>query len=829
MRWAFPGIVIAFVLGLLMAIHKEPPFFLLLLFLLSTMTFYALSILMPWRTVRSGLPFFFLVGLLQGYLLQERPLPKDHIGHLVGEKQYDLEGIVRGSPLVLQDRTRIIIDVKRLIHNAQSRRVQGRLLLTIGEGTNSIFYGDRIRIRTSLRHPRNFGNPGRFDYVKWLKRRGVFVTGYIRDTRYLIVLRRNEGNRWIGWIEGWRRKIERSIEEALSSPSREIIKALILGKSREIPMEMRDRFSFAGASHLLAISGLHMGLIVLFSFALFKNLFKQFPSLLMKWNIDKLTAILSLIPLVGYGIVAGMRIATVRAVIMTFVLFLSLIIGRTRGTYHAIAMAALVILLVSPNAIFEVSFQLSFAAVLAICLIVPPLADRILREDPLLGAPSGRLVRWSKGFTIFALTSFAAILGTFPIAAYHFNQMSYVGIFTNIICIPLVGFLILPLALAGSTLALFWQALAFIPFKISEIFVLLLVKVVTIMASIPYGSRFIVTPRPWEIVLFYSVIPMWIWGKRFRKMRWVFMIPIMLISVSILIEGLSPIWSQRLRVDFISVGNGSSTLIRFPGGKRMLIDGGGTYDGRFDIGRKVVAPFLWKKRINRIDELVLTHPHPDHMNGLKFLVRHFQIGRLWISGEGKDTPSYAYREFERIVNERKIPVWIVGTGDEETIGGVKISVLHPPKGRPFQQGATGNAKINNNSLVLKIAFGEKSFLFPGDIEKEAEGFLVRQGGLKSTVLLIPHHGSLTSSTEAFLDAVSQQFAVISAGRGLGLSHRKVLGRLGKRGVPVYRTDLNGAVTFTTDGRQMQARSFLPVPPTHNIKSSRNRLNHIVAE
>jgi len=202
------------------------------------------------------------------------------------------------------------------------------------------------------------------------------------------------------------------------------------------------------------------------------------------------------------------------------------------------------------------------------------------------------------------------------------------------------------------------------------------------------------------------------------------------------------------------------------------------------------------------------------MNGLKFVARHFRIGRLWTNGERNNTPSY--KEFERIVHEKKIPMWIVGKGDKRTIGGAKIRVLHPPKGMSIRQGATRNAEINNNSLVLKITFGESSFLFPGDIEKEAEGLLLRQGGLHSSVLLIPHHGSITSSTVAFLDAVSQQFSVISAGRSPRLPHPKVLERLRKRGILVYRTDLNGAVTFTTDGTQIQARSFLPHPPMHSI-------------
>jgi competence protein ComEC len=229
----------------------------------------------------------------------------------------------------------------------------------------------------------------------------------------------------------------------------------------------------------------------------------------------------------------------------------------------------------------------------------------------------------------------------------------------------------------------------------------------------------------------------------------------------------------------------------------------------FDIGRNVVAPFLWKNKIQKIDFLVLTHPDPDHLNGLKFIARTFHVQELWDSGQTSDSPFF--RELMSIVRQkdiRRIPLF---RGDEPRIvKGVVVQALHPAKEACGARSASQRIKANNLSLVLRLGFGRQTFLFTGDIEKAAEAELIASGvELQSRVIKVPHHGSLTSSTPGFLRKVQPEIAVISAGQGSmsRSSNRRILKRYERLGCRIFRTDLHGAVTMETDGHTLEVRTF----------------------
>ena len=260
----------------------------------------------------------------------------------------------------------------------------------------------------------------------------------------------------------------------------------------------------------------------------------------------------------------------------------------------------------------------------------------------------------------------------------------------------------------------------------------------------------------------------------------------------------------------IDVGHGDSILIEFPKGEKMLMDGGGLHEDRFDIGKKVIAPLLWKKKIRRIDTLILTHPDPDHLKGLIFIASQFSIGQFW--DNGYQTESESYLQLKKILGERMIKTQSL---DEETppqmINEVEISFLNPPAWKTTQRKVQNPRDLNNSSLVMKLRFRDVSVLLAGDIGKEAEERMLRKGyPLRADILKIPHHGSSSSSSLLFLKRVKPSYAILSVGeRNIGrLPHPEVLKRYGQLGSRILRTDKHGAITVTTDGENIKVNTFL---------------------
>jgi len=259
------------------------------------------------------------------------------------------------------------------------------------------------------------------------------------------------------------------------------------------------------------------------------------------------------------------------------------------------------------------------------------------------------------------------------------------------------------------------------------------------------------------------------------------------------------------------VGKGNAALVSFPGGKKMLIDGGGFASGRFDVGEMVVAPYLWHSKIPRVDYLVLSHPQADHMNGLRFIAGAFHPKEFWHNGDQVETQGY--KDLMAIVDARKIRKMLpADLRGEIRINGVRVQVLHPDPDGPVARVKDDGKQLNNNSLVLKITCGDTSFLFPGDLEKAGEEVLIARAGpmIQSHILLSPHHGSKTSSSEKFLRLVKPRLCIISSGerKARHFPHPAVLERLRKMGCQIHRIPLSGAVTVTVGHDQVKVRTFL---------------------
>jgi len=284
----------------------------------------------------------------------------------------------------------------------------------------------------------------------------------------------------------------------------------------------------------------------------------------------------------------------------------------------------------------------------------------------------------------------------------------------------------------------------------------------------------------------------------------------MVFALDLAFWNLKDLFQKDLRLTFIDVGHGDSILIEFPKGKRMLIDGGGLYEDRFDVGKNVIAPFLWERKIRRIDILALTHPDPDHLKGLVFIASQFSIGQFW--NNGFQTDSEPYLQLKKILEEKKTKTLSL---NEETppqiINGVEISVLNPPVWNAMQRKVRNFWDLNNASLAMKLRFKNISVLLTGDIGKEAEGRILRKDyPLRADILKIPHHGSSSSSSPPFLERVKPTYAILSVGeRNIGrLPHPEVLKRYLQLGSEILRTDKHGAITVITDGEKIGVKTFL---------------------
>jgi competence protein ComEC len=316
------------------------------------------------------------------------------------------------------------------------------------------------------------------------------------------------------------------------------------------------------------------------------------------------------------------------------------------------------------------------------------------------------------------------------------------------------------------------------------------------------------------MIILYAFIAslFWLKGPRLKKAALAVMILIALLDFSY--WGIRGYAEQGMRVTFLDVGQGDCTLVEFPRGKTMLIDGGGFY-GDFDVGEKVIAPLLWERRILKIDYLVLSHPQPDHYKGLIFIAKHFRCYEFWHTGMESESPTY--QQLLGIIRARGITMVRVADGFARTIAGAQVKVLHPPE-KWIVANVRKRGLVNNNSLVLMISFGDHRLLFTGDIERQAEARLVKAGkGLLAQVIKVPHHGSKKSSTDTFIKEVSPHYAVISLGFGnpFRLPGKGVVERYAGLGCRVLRTDRDGAIQVQSDGKRLtvgtyQGAMILPV-------------------
>lgn len=768
-----------------------------------------------------ALGFIFLLGVFN--IQKQSYFPEDsrNILSYVDQDEVCLEGIVVESPVSYPDKNVLMVRCLRMIKEKSYLPVSGDIRLTI-PGDLNFRYGDFIRFYTTLKKIQNFKNPGGFNYERLMNMQGIYVSGFINNTSEIILLRKNTAGGIKLKLEEFRNYLKEIIYKNAPSPQKEVIEAMTIGNQNKIPADIRDNFAKTGTSHILSISGLHVGMVGAVAFFFVFLILKSSEYLMLRFNIVKLAAVAAFLMILIYAMIAGMGVTVMRATLMAFVFLLALLMGKQNDLYNTLAFAGLIILTIYPEAVFDISFQLSFSAVLAIIYIVPQIRSFTINKNTILPGWMQSLIRY---VYLMIIVCTAATIGTLPLIMYYFNRVSCLTIVANLIAVPLLGTLSLALSmfailfsLFSATIAGFFVQLASLPAQIS-------ISAINKLANLSWSSISVIKPDLPEIALFYFLIFLIIQfiderkkkiaGKKYSSFRlpvlkYSLMITILLFTADITFIFVKDKLSSDLEITVIDVGQGNSILVRLPGGKNMLIDGGGFPESSFDTGRTVVAPFLYHERIGKIDTVVLTHPHPDHLLGLIYILNNFNVRNVWKSSLPVDTEDFP--EWNKAIESNNIDVHLLSDkSQQKIIHGAALKVLWPSDD---SDKATGNLyydEVNNSSLVLKITFGRISFLITGDISADVEKQLIRSGAdLRSDVLIMPHHGSNHSNSPEFIKAVACRYAIVSAGKSNVFKHPHpaVIGRYNNAGIGVFRTDRDGAITITTDGNHLRIRTFI---------------------
>jgi competence protein ComEC len=788
--------------------HPQTTIIFIVVCFVSVLSVYALLKKRLWLPIVALFGGLFLMGVISLAHYLRPDFPPHHVYCWAQNRPLTVEGFLYRPAEYLPQKTRLYIRAQWIIISKKKYPVTGNIFLTIEDARESFLVYDRLIFSARLHKPHNFGNPGGFDFVRWLAFQDIYVTGYVSREQGLVRLGLPQSRSWLRKIDTFRSTIREIIDSSTSPPINSFLRALLLGEQSAIPDEINESFIRTGTAHILAISGLNVGIVAAFFYFLFRRLLGFSEFLLLKTNVPKFATALSVLPVLFYVLIAGAGVSVQRAFIMTVAYIAALLFNRERDLYHATAFAALVILVIQPPALFGASFQLSFVSVLGIVLFAPKILSLLPQHDKLLQKlepPWWRRLKHQP--LVFMVVTFSAMLATAPLVAYYFSLFSFSGLVANLLIVPLAGFLIVVLGLIGVLLIPFSAFVAGFIFYLSGLLSDITIKIATFLANIPWTIFLVPTPTLITVFLsYFFILALFCW-KFYGWPKKIIFISSVLLIVNFFYHHFH-VKPPALFVTFIDVGQGDSAFIRFPEGKTMLIDGGGFPNGDFDTGKNIVTPFLLGQGVWRIDYLVLTHPHPDHYYGLRYIAKNFSIREFWTNGDTVDDPCFL--ELGKILAQRKVIVRKLNSSSPEMlIQGVSMGILHPP---PAYSGSGQglDARLNNNSLVIKLSYGGIGFLFSGDIGVDAEKMLLLTGkDLSADVFKIPHHGSTTSSSIPFINSVGPRVAICSVGfrNPFNLPHLIVLERFQKKGCAIYRTDLNGAVTIATEGKELQVQGL----------------------
>ena len=734
---------------------------------------------------------FFVWGstALQPFLTPKHPA--QHLVNFQTQEPVIVEGIVDERPIAAEEGMRLVLDVDRIVLDGRSAPATGRLLVYVRKGRGRILTGDRVRLETRIRQPANFGIPGEFDYRRHLAYRNIHVTASVKSYEDILLIREAVAHPVQRWFDGLAAELGDFIGSSVPGEGG-VLRAILVGERGYVTENTEDIYARAGVNHILSISGFHIGVVALAIHYLLFHLLVRSEFLTLSLNLRRTVLLATLPPVIFYLFVAGLAPATLRSVAMIALVTLALVLERETDPLNTLTAAAFGILMFTPQALFDISFQLSFLAIWGILVLTP------LCMEPFSGVREGA----AKKILLFAAVSVAATVVTLLPVVHTFHRASVAGLIGNFVAVPLLGYGAVVTGFSALPLIHLLPEVAEFLLRLSAWLVRVSDSVIAVVAQIPpFPLRSAALADLCVLYLALLAISL-IKGKRIQYLLCALAAGLVL-ALHLPAVADSP---TTLKITFFSVGQGESTLVTFPDGRRMLVDGGGSpHEGGMDVGKQLLAPALWSMGVDRLDMVILTHPHPDHIKGLVSLAALFPIGEFWESGVTTAVGDHA--KLRELLAARRIPVRrITSSSPSFLIGDVRIEPLAPtsrPPGEP-------DADHNDDSIVFRLVYGEFSMLFTGDIGCDAEERLLTDPAkLSCTVLKVPHHGSRHSSSPRFVDAASPRLALISAGarNTFGLPSPETVSRLKERGVSVCRTDLNGTIEVVSDGSGYTVKTF----------------------
>jgi competence protein ComEC len=727
-----------------------------------------------------------------------------------GSDPVTIIGTVVEPPRQGPHRVIVVLSASEVQRGTSTESAKGRLRVTWREPDLSLFQGDTVRFTARVRPPAGVRNPGGFDSGAYLRRQGIDAVasvtgsgGITKDGAASVALR------WMPWrvVDDWRERIRHAAAVSLEPPAVGLYLSLVLGQSDYLDADVRDAFMATGTVHILSVSGSHLGMIAWLSFMVIREGGRRLPA---RWlqrlsrvtTPTRLAACATVLPVSAYAVLTGAEVATVRSLLMIVLFLLAVWLGREKQLGHALAVAAVVILLHDPRALFDISFQLSFGSVLAIVWV---LEERRKRENGREDRPADLAQRAGAWAVSYCWITGGVVLATTPLVAYYFNQIPWMGLGANLLIVPLAGMLAVPLGLLSALWCLLTGDGGLPGAFLNQWVLERMVRVVESGARLPGAEWHVASPTVPALALFYGLAGVWVLATQWSKARWVALTGMVLLTIW---WGWSPRshHPDELRVTFLDVGQGDAAVLELPNGQTVLVDGGASYD-TLDLGRTVVGPFLWDRGIRKLDHMIATHPQLDHIGGLSWVLTHFEVSRVWGNGMSRSEPFF--ERYRSAMRAQGLTESTAATGQEIlTADPCRMVVLNPPP--PQNALDHGGATLNNLSVVTQLECGRFSILFAADVEREALARMVAEGSVRpATVVKVPHHGAKSSVHPRWLQHVGATVAVISVGARNPYGHpaREVLDAYEQEGARVLRTDLDGSVWVTGGSGSFELETY----------------------